>query len=72
MNIKNKRLSKGLTQQSLSKMLGCGRTTVTMWENGQAIPSVDKLQKLSEIFNCSIDELLKEFDDGRSSNGELK
>ncbi|MBQ8248611.1 MAG: helix-turn-helix transcriptional regulator [Clostridia bacterium] len=58
MLIKDKRLSLGLTQEELAQKVGVQRTTVTMWENGEAYPRADKLVKLSKLFGCSIDELM--------------
>ncbi len=52
-----KRLS--LSQEELGKMLFVSRQTVSMWEKGQTIPSVDNLVRLGEIFSISVDELLK-------------
>lgn len=59
MNIKNKRESKGLTQEELGKMLGVNRSTVAMWETGEAMPRADKLPELAKILGCSIDDLYK-------------
>ena len=58
-NIKNKRESKGLTQEELGKMLGVNRSTVAMWETGEAMPRADKLPELAKILGCSIDDLYK-------------
>lgn len=59
MNIKNKRESKGLTQEELGKMIGVNRSTVAMWETGEAMPRADKLPELAKILGCSIDDLYK-------------
>ncbi len=59
MNIKEKRVSKNLTQEVLGGRVGVTRSTVAMWETGKAIPSADKLPKLAEIFGCTIDELFR-------------
>ena len=59
MSIKEHRKSLKMTQKQLAFVLGVTRTTVTMWETGKAYPAVETLIKLSEIFNCTIDELVK-------------
>lgn len=58
MLIKEKRLSLGLTQEEVARKMDVQRTTVTMWENGEAYPRADKLVKLAKLFGCTVDELL--------------
>ena len=57
--IKDNRIKKKMFQKDLALYCGVDRSTVTKWETGQAIPRPDKLVKLSELFNCTIDELVK-------------
>ena len=59
-NLKNIRLEKNMSQEQLAKEINVDRSTVTKWETGEAMPRANKLVKLSQIFNCSVDELLKE------------
>lgn len=47
-----------MSQEKLGKLVGVGRTTVTMWENGSNEPDNATLIKLAEIFGVSIDYLL--------------
>ena len=54
------RMSKGLSQEQLAEMLGVSRQSVSKWEMGQALPQIDKVLQLAEIFNVSTDELLYE------------
>lgn len=60
MNLKMRRKAAGMTQQDLAARLFVHQTAVAGWENGRAQPSIDKLLKLSEIFNCTVDELLRD------------
>ncbi|MBR2389001.1 MAG: helix-turn-helix transcriptional regulator [Clostridia bacterium] len=48
-----------LTQSDLALMVGVDRSTVAKWELGIAFPRVEVLLKLSEVFKCTVDELLK-------------
>ncbi len=56
--IQNLRIQKGLTQERLAEMLEVSRQSVSKWELGQAIPDVDKIIRMSELFNVSTDTLL--------------
>ncbi len=46
--------------------------TVSKWENGNSIPSIDKLIKLSELYGCEIGYLLGEYDCKHRSSSEVK
>ena len=50
----------GLSQEELGKRLLVSRQTVSLWETGQTLPTLDNLTRLREIFGVSIDELLEE------------
>lgn len=60
MSIKTVRESKNLTQQYIANELGISRTSVAMWETGEAMPRADKLPELAKILGCTIDELFAE------------
>lgn len=51
-----------LSQEELADKLDVSRQSVTKWENGQAFPDIQKLIKLSEFFNISVDRLVKDND----------
>lgn len=57
--IKELRLSKSMTQEQLALAVGVSRTTVTMWEAGESMPTSNKLPKLAQVLGCTIDELFK-------------
>ncbi len=56
--IQNLRVQKGLTQERLAEMLEVSRQSISKWELGQTIPDVDKIIRMSELFNVSTDTLL--------------
>jgi len=60
--IKSEREKLRLTQIDLSKKLNVSQQTIGSWEVGRTEPSTDNLQKLSELFNTSIDYLLGKSD----------
>jgi len=58
LRIKELRISKDLTQSQLSKILGVGNTTVSMYENGNSTPDDDIKMKLATYFGVSLDYLM--------------
>ena len=56
------RKNKKWSQEDLGNELGVARQTVSKWELGETTPEMDKLLKMSEIFEITIDELMKEED----------
>ncbi|ATD55429.1 helix-turn-helix domain-containing protein [Clostridium chauvoei] len=56
--LKELRKSNNLTQTELGKILGVGKTTISMYENGNSTPNDEIKLKISEYFNVSIDYLL--------------
>lgn len=56
--IQNLRIQNGLTQEQLAEMLEVSRQSISKWELGQAVPEVDKIIRMSELFNVSTDTLL--------------
>lgn len=65
MSIKTVRESKNLTQQYIANELGISRSSVAMWETGEAMPRAGKLPELARILGCTIDELFAEESDNR-------
>lgn len=57
-NINAERSRAGLTLEDFAKKLGVTRKTVYNWMLHGSIPQ-KKLEIMSEMFNCSIDYLLK-------------
>ena len=48
------------SQEELADKLDVSRQTISKWEVGKAVPELDKLIKLAEQFDISVDELVKE------------
>ena len=51
------------TQEQFAEILGVSRQSVSKWESDIAYPETDKLIRISELFDCSMDYLLKESED---------
>lgn len=61
--IKKERNNIGLTQEELAQKLGLNnKSSISQYENGDAIPSDDIKFEMSKIFNVSIDYLLGKSD----------
>lgn len=54
------RKASGLSQEELGNKLNVARQTVSKWELGETTPEMDKLEELSNLFEISIDELVKD------------
>ena len=52
------RTQKNLSQGDLADALDVSRQSVSKWENGNAVPDLEKLLKLSELFGITLDELV--------------
>ncbi len=57
--IAQQRKKRALTQGALAEELGVTRQAVSKWEADAALPDADKLVRLSELFGCTVDYLLK-------------
>lgn len=57
-NLKQLRKEKKLKQADIASYFGVGRTTVTSWENGTAMPNIDILDRLATLLGVSTDNLL--------------
>lgn len=58
--LKCARESKSITQEELADKLGVTRQTISSWENGKSYPDIVSIIKISDIFDISLDKLLKE------------
>ena len=54
------RKENNLTQEQFAELLNVSRQSVSKWELCIAFPDTEKLIKMSKLFLCSIDYLLKE------------
>ena len=54
------RKQRGWSQEELAQQLSVSRQSVSKWESGASVPDLDKILKMSEIFDVSTDALLKE------------
>lgn len=57
--LKKKRKEAQLSQEELAEELNISRQSISKWENEKGYPNIETLLKISEIFNITVDELLK-------------
>lgn len=57
--IKKSRTDAKLTQEQAAEALGISRQTLSNWENEKYYPDIASVLKMSEIYNVSLDYLLK-------------
>lgn len=55
---KELRLERGLSTLALGKALKVSNSTITRWENGNIIPSIEHLYNIAKFFGVSADYLL--------------
>ena len=65
--IRELREANSLSQVSLASKLGVSKQSISNWENGNILPSIDMLIRIAEIFSVSTDYLL-----GRDEKHYLK
>lgn len=58
--LKKLRKEEGLTQEQLAEKLNVSRQAITKWETGEGVPDIENIKQISNLFNVTIDELLKE------------
>lgn len=56
--IRKYREALGLSQDRLAEMLYVTRQSVSKWESGDVIPDLEKIIKMTKIFNVSLDNLV--------------
>ncbi len=57
-NLKTIRKSKGFTQEELAVKVNVVRQTVSKWEKGLSVPDADTLQRIAEVLDIGVNELL--------------
>lgn len=57
-NLQYLRAERHMTQEQLAMLLGVSRQSVTKWEAEKSYPEMDKLIKMCQIFECSLDDLV--------------
>ena len=70
--IMNLRREKHFTQPYLAELLGISYMTVRRWEAGKSKPSLDQINRMSEIFNVPVQYLIGLQEDTQQINPNLQ
>lgn len=57
--LKEARANAGLTQEQVAEKIMVSRQTISNWENGKSLPDIVSVMNLSDLYQISLDELLK-------------
>ncbi|MCO8323088.1 helix-turn-helix transcriptional regulator [Burkholderia cenocepacia] len=57
--IAEQRRARGLTQAKLAEMIDLEQEAISRWERGTRMPTLHRLQQLSDALDCSVDQLLQ-------------
>ena len=58
--LKEGRIAKGYSQEEVAEKLQITRQAISKWENNRTAPDIDTLVKLSDLYEISLDRLLRE------------
>lgn len=58
-NLKIFRKNSGLTQEQIAEKIGVSRQAVAKWENGDALPDIDNIIALADVYEVTVDSLVR-------------
>lgn len=70
--IRTERLKKNWHQEHVAKKLNVSRSTVSSWEVGRNYPDLETILLISDLFDISLDQLLREDKNMSKDNLEVK
>jgi len=68
------RKKNNLSQGELASKMDGSRQSISKWETGQSVPDLKNIIKLSEIFNVTVDEIVKDknINESKEENNKLE
>ena len=61
-NLKRLRVANKFTQQEVAEYLTISPQSISKWEKGEALPSVEFLPKLAQLFHCSVNAFFSAYE----------
>lgn len=71
-NLKLLRKQYGYTQEQIAEKLGVSRQTIAKWERGECLPDIENVIALADIYEVTIDSLVRNMAADSSKGGEKK
>lgn len=62
------RKNAGMTQIDLAEKMLVSRQTISKWETGSAIPDIENIIHISDLFNVSLDYLIRDINEPESKS----
>ncbi len=59
-NLKLYRKQNGFTQEQVAERLGVSRQAVAKWERGESLPDIDNIIALADMYEVTIDSLVRD------------
>lgn len=60
-NLKLYRKKLGYTQEQIAELIGVSRQALAKWERGESLPDIDNVIALADLFDVSVDSLVRNF-----------
>lgn len=57
-NLKRLRQERGISSAQFADAISMSRSSVTRWNKGERLPSIDVLWRIADYFDVSLDELI--------------
>ena len=58
-NLKLYRKQHGFTQEYIAEKIGVSRQAVAKWERGETVPSIENVMALADLYEISVDSLVR-------------
>ena len=71
-NMKLLRKQYGYTQEQIAEKLGVSRQTIAKWERGECLPDIENVIALADIYEVTIDSLVRNITADSGKGGEKK
>lgn len=67
-NLKYYRKQSGFTQEQLAEKIGVSRQAIAKWEKGETLPDIDNVIALADLYEISVDSLVRNMAKGSGTN----
>lgn len=71
-NLKIFRKKSGYTQEQIAEKIGVTRQTVAKWENGDAMPDIENIIALADVYEVTVDSLVRNVAVYRETSSDKK